>query len=91
MPNLVKPGLSSRDIRTRRVLFRRVRIGQIFSSWNRWYQKVSFGMAVKADTSDQGKIRFAQGKSVNVIAEGSVLSRQGLTFEEFMRQQSPEI
>ena len=48
-------------------------------------------MAVKADTSDQEKIRFAQGKSVNVIAEGSVLSRQGLTFEEFMRQQSSEI
>ena len=86
MPNLVTPGLAIRDVRARRIPFRRVRMGQIFYAEGRWYQRRSKQKAVRADVKELETIHFRQATIVRVFDERSPTQRRvtGPTYEEFI-------
>lgn len=86
MPNLVATGLSIRDVRARRTQFKRVRIGQVFYSEGRWYQRRSPRTAIRADVSEMETLHFLQATWVRVFDETKPTERRlhGMTFEEFI-------
>lgn len=88
MANLVVPGLNIRDVRAKRIPFGKVRIGQIFYSQKRWFQRKSKILAIRADTPDNEIVRFTQKQSVRVFDENvpSRRAKGGMTFDEFMTQ-----
>jgi len=88
MPNLVAQGLGIRNARVRRVAFKDVRIGQIFYSNTRWYQRRTKQKAWPADCPDTDHVHFRQTMMVWVLDETlpSRRARQGMTFDEFINQ-----
>lgn len=92
MPNLVVQGLKIRDVRARRVPFRKVRVGQIFYSDRRWYQRRSARMALRADCPETETIHFSAGTVVRVFDEtvSSHRATAGLSFDEFILQTGHE-
>ena len=88
MPNLVPAGLSIRDVSARRVTFRKVRIGQVFYSNYRWYQRRSPNTAWRADVTEKEIVHFKRSAMVRVFDEHVPTTRriQGLSFAEFINQ-----
>lgn len=77
MPELVRPGLKLSDVQSRRTLFRRVRIGQIFYRENRWWSKRTTRTAVSADSSNNDPVFFKGAVSARVFDESlPALTRQ---------------
>lgn len=92
MPNLVAAGLSIRDVRARKTQFKRVRIGQIFYSERRWYQRKSPRTAIRADVSEVERVYFLQTTWVRVFDETKPTHRRlkGMSFDEFINQAACE-
>jgi len=88
MPSLVQLGLRIRDVQSKRTQFRHVRIGQIFYSGGRWWQRRSRFMAFVADEPTCEKARFKFGKWVRVFDETAPPYKPigSKTFEEFMNE-----
>jgi hypothetical protein len=90
MPNLVQPDLRIRDVSARRTPFKRVRIGAIFYSEKRWYQRKSARTAVRADEVGYEIVHFKFAKTVWVFDEQAPTRRQlnGISYEEFIQESS---
>ena len=86
MPLIVKPGLTLRDVGTRRVRFDSVPIGAIFFSRGRWYQRVSLFTGAHADSIELEKARFKKTTMVQILDEGGIATRRasGMSYEEFV-------
>jgi hypothetical protein len=88
MPSLVQDGLSIKDVSWRRCKFKAVRIGQIFYSYGRWWQKRTTRTGVRADDSSSEYEFFRGAQSVRVFDETKPLLRPvpGLSYDEFISQ-----
>lgn len=86
MPKLVQDMLCIQDVPHRRCRFRLVRIGQIFCSKGRWWQKRTARTAMCADAVSTETQWFKGETSVRVLDETRPLLKpaKGLSYEEFM-------
>jgi hypothetical protein len=75
-------------VNLKRILFKNVRIGQLFYYNYRWYQRKSKLLAIYADSPDTEATRFKQTATVRIFSDLAPLPRPkgGLTFEEFINQ-----
>jgi len=87
MANLIATDIKVKNLRLRRIPFKKVRINQIFYSDYRWYQKISTQIAITADTIENDRKRFKVVVMVRVMDEtvASARTTRGMTFEEFMQ------
>ena len=87
MANLIAHDTKIRDLRLKRLTFKRVRINQVFYYSYRWYQKISKYMAITADTIENDRIRFKEAAMVRVMDETAASARTagGMSFEEFIQ------
>jgi len=87
MANLIAADIKVKNLRLRRIPFKKVRINQIFYSDYRWYQKISTQIAITADTIENDRKRFKGIVMVRVMDEAVASARttRGMTFEEFMQ------
>lgn len=87
MANLIAHGIKIRDLRLKRLTFKRVRTNQIFYYNYRWYQKISRYIAITADTIENDRIRFKEAAMVRVMDESVASARTtgGMSFEEFLQ------
>jgi hypothetical protein len=88
MPNLVQPDLRIADVPARRVMFAKVRIGAIFYSERRWYQRKSARLAVRADTPEYEVVQFKVKKMVRIFDQDKPIPRRlaGPSYEDFLKQ-----
>lgn len=87
MPELIRPGTLISSVKHRRCQFKSVRIGQIFYSEYRWYQRRSKLTAVRADDLSQERVRFHLTTMIRVMDEAAPAkpAPATMTYEEFMR------
>lgn len=86
MPLIVKPGLTLKDVKTRRIRFDSVPISAVFFSRGRWYQRVSLFTGAYADSIETEKARFKKTTMVQILDEAGITSRRasGMSYEEFV-------
>lgn len=87
MPNLVREGLTIKDVHSRNRIFKRVRIGQIFYCQGSWWSKRSLRTAVPADNSSNKPTYFKGAKIVKIFDESLPTVAPvatGESFEDFL-------
>jgi hypothetical protein len=87
MANLIAHDIKIKDLRLRRLPFKKVRINQIFYSDRRWYQKISQQIAITADSVENERRRIKATVMVRVMDEAvsSARAKGGMSFEEFIQ------
>jgi hypothetical protein len=86
MPNLVRPGMSIKDVKCWRTRFKSVRINQVFYAEGTWWQKRTTRTAVPADCDSIKPRHFRAAQMIRVLDETKPLLNPvpGISYDEFI-------